>query len=100
MWQPPVSMSKTVWRSIQFSKSRFRFRKHVADAANGADQRGTEPPVDFVAQGIDMDIHDVADAVEVNVPDMLSNHCSGDGPVRMRHQEFEKCVFLQLKIDD
>jgi len=55
--------------------------------------------IDFVSQGIDMDIHHVADAVEVNVPHVFGNHGAGDGAAGIAHQELQERIFPGLQFD-
>jgi hypothetical protein len=56
--------------------------------------------VDLVAQRIDMHLDDVADAVEVDVPDVFDDKRSGQRPVGVAHQELEQCVLLGLELDE
>src|SRR5438105_4531063 len=56
--------------------------------------------VDFVAKRIDMDVDDVAHAVEVNIPHVFHDHRASDGAVGIAKKEFEKRVLLHLQIYD
>ena len=46
-----------------------------------------------------MDLDDVADAVEVNVPDVLDDERARDRAIAVAHQELEQRVLLRLEID-
>ena len=43
----------------------------VADAADGTDERALGTCVDFFAEIVDVDIHDVGDGVAVHAPDFF-----------------------------
>src|SRR4051812_1652285 len=73
--------------------------EHVADTAYGVDQRRLKSFIDFIAERIDMDIDNVTDAVEMNVPDVLHNHRPGHRPMGIAKQEFEEGIFFELEID-
>ena len=47
-----------------------------------------------------MHVHNIADAIEMDVPDMLNDHRARDRPVRVTKQEFQQRVFLQFEIDN
>ena len=46
-----------------------------------------------------MDIDDIADAVEMNIPDVFHDHGSRNRPMRMTEEEFEERILLQLEVD-
>ena len=63
------------------------------------DQRHVGSAIDLVPECVDVHLDDVADAVEVNVPDVLDNQGSRDGAVGIAHQEFEERVLLWPQVD-
>src|SRR5690349_607455 len=65
-------------------------REHVADAADRMDQRAAEFAVNLVAKRVDVDFDDVADALEVNVPDMFDDQRAGHRTSAVAHQELEE----------
>ena len=52
-----------------------------------------------MSQGIDVHLDDVADAVEMDVPDVLDDQRPGHRSVAVAHQEFEQRVFLGPEVD-
>jgi hypothetical protein len=47
--------------------------EHVTDSSNRVNERSRKTAIDLVPQRIDVHFDDVADAVEVNVPDVLDD---------------------------
>src|SRR2546427_702935 len=62
-------------------------------------QRRSKGFVDLVAKGVDMHVDNVADAVEVDIPNMLDNHRPRDRTMRVTEKKFQQSVFLELEID-
>src|ERR1700758_2310542 len=52
--------------------------ENVADATNCVNQRSWGVMIDFAAQTIDMNIHNVGCRIDSHTPDMVQNHRPGD----------------------
>src|SRR5262249_34904982 len=55
--------------------------------------------VDFSADSPDIDVDGVGGGLEVDIPDMLQQHCSGDDLAFIAHQTLEDLVFSRHQID-
>ncbi len=55
--------------------------------------------VDFVSQVTDVDIDDVGERVEIQVPDMFGYHGAGQYPSGIAHHVFEKGIFFGCEFD-
>jgi hypothetical protein len=64
------------------------------------DQRRLKSLIDFVTKGIDVHVNDITHTVEMNIPDVLYNHCPRDSAIRIAEQEFKQRILFHLQIDD
>jgi hypothetical protein len=73
--------------------------QHVADSADRVYQGDAEATIDLIAQVIDMDIDGVGAGVEVDVPNVLDEHGTGNGTVRVAKEKLEHGEFFRRDID-
>src|SRR5262245_55574482 len=78
---------------------RVPYGEQVAHSANRMNQRSIESAIDFVAERVDVHLDDVADGVEMDVPDVLDDERLRDRPLGVPHQELEQRVLLRLELD-
>src|SRR5215831_3094601 len=71
----------------------------VAEAADGLQRRTAEGPVDLVAQGADVDVHDPGIALEGEVPDVLDERPPRQDIIRAAHQAFEQRELGRREVD-
>jgi hypothetical protein len=67
--------------------------------SNRMDQLRPEAFVDLGAQPADMGFDDVSARIEMNVPDMLKQHRTGDHLAGVAHQVFKQTEFPRLQLD-
>ncbi len=73
--------------------------EHIAQPAHGADQLGLMAFVDLAAQMADIDIHDIGQALEGLVPDLLHDHAARQDAPGMQEQIFQQGIFLGAEFD-
>src|SRR5262245_24780890 len=99
---PHTSAEDTARRARSGSvtvSSGWRVGQHVTHAAYRVYQLHAVAAVDLVAQGIDMHLDDVADAVEVDVPYVFDDKRTRQWAVGVAHQELEQRVLFWLELD-
>src|SRR5436853_7511922 len=74
-------------------------RQPVAHSPDGVNQRGRKLFVDFVAQVLYVDVNDIGDVVEVNIPDVLDDVGAGNCAARVPQQELQQGEFLGRKLN-
>jgi hypothetical protein len=56
-------------------------------------------PIDLRPQAADMRLHDLGFRVEMELPDLLQEHCAGNDTTRISHHVFQQLEFARLKLD-
>src|SRR5438094_1745004 len=62
----------------------------ISDAADGVNQRIGLAVVDLAADASDIDVDDVGGGIEVQIPDMLEQHRTGDDAALVADEIFEQ----------
>src|SRR4029434_7335318 len=98
---PHTSAENTARRARSGSVTKLMLRRlvgqHVAHTTHGVYKLHAVIPVNLVAQRVDVHFHDVADAVEVDVPDVLDDQRSCERAIAVAHEELEQRVLLRLE---
>lgn len=71
----------------------------IANASNGANKWAVIAGVDFAAEIVDVDIHDIGHGVKIEFPHLLDDRGARNGLAFMAHEEFEEGEFLGAEID-
>src|SRR5581483_12161096 len=75
--------------------SALRITEDIPDAAHRLDQAGLAGDVDLVAQMLDVDIDDVARAIEREVPDVFGDHRARQHGAGAPHEVLEQRVLAR-----
>src|SRR5579862_1128007 len=71
----------------------------VTDAAHGADELHRERIIHLAAQMAYVHVHDVRQALEALVPDVLDDHGAREHPPGVGGEVLKQCVFLGRELD-
>src|SRR5579885_876812 len=71
----------------------------VAAAPDRVDQLALPPLVDLVPQVADVDVDDVREGVEIQVPDVLGDHGAGEHAARVAQEVLQQRVLLRGQLD-
>src|SRR6185295_12484788 len=82
-------------RTLVDARMRSSRADDIAGAANGVDQRRISAPVDLPADAADVSLDDVGAWIEMEVPNALKQHGTGDNAPRVKHQLFEQTEFAR-----
>src|SRR5882757_7884330 len=87
----PIAISATL--KVDDVRVLARSTETVPDAANRMDQRIGLLAIDLAAYTPDIDVDDVRGRIEMKIPDVLQQHCSGYGAAFVAHQVLQKLEF-------
>src|SRR5690348_5702774 len=94
-----TSMNSSADRNATPEKTLARRMDGIAGIARGVDQRHVERLVHLRTQPAHMGFHHGGLGVEVEIPDLLEQHCLGDDAAGVAHEHLEQSEFLGLQVN-
>src|SRR3954470_8574811 len=90
---PNTAIASSARRKVDDTSVLSRSTEAISDAADGVDQRIVLGVVDLAADASDIDVDDVGGGIEMQVPDVLKQHCARDDPALVADEIFEQLEF-------